>query len=133
MADEEVKKIALKDYKGHALYDEQLGEFVYPQDQDVTDFDWTHTYYACDERTNWVALDAKAILDDLRSRAEEQVDEGFEMVHYDTTGLIALQRLLDEWSKKHLEVAPAYFPDKKTQVVVTKEDCGFADDEEVTA
>lgn len=120
------KRIPLAEYQGEALYDADDQSFHYDHD----DLDHTHTYFACKGSKNWVGFDKDDLLDRLKERADEECEEGGDMVDWSPEAEAELEQLLKAWFEKNVKVSEAFYPDRSTIVVVSPQDCGIVWDED---
>lgn len=121
-------RVAYKDYKGECMYDEDAEAYIY--DGADEDLESSHTYYACIASKDWVGIDKSDLLDRLKERADEECEDGSDMVDWDPAAEKKLEELLAAWFKEHVKLSETYWPDRSTIVVVTPQDCGVTWDED---
>lgn len=122
------KRIPYAEYTGEAMYDDDTETFIY--DGDSTDLEPGHTYFACKGSKGWVGIDKADLLDNIKERAEQECEDGGDMVDWSPEAEAELEKYLLEWFEKNVSVSEAYWPDRSTIVVVSPQDCGIIWDED---
>lgn len=77
-----------------------------------------------------MGVDKNDVLDRIKERAYEEVEEGGDMVDWSPEAEAELETLLQAWFEKNVEVRDAFWPDRRTIVVVSPVDCGILWDED---